>query len=206
LIDAFSRVNARVFARSGNGEDRVSAGTSLTAAVVFGGNAYMAHVGRTRAYLERDGGLAALTADDEIDRRSWLRPRGNVPTEAFAGHVLTRSLGTQPTLDPSVGTFRLMHGDVLILATSVFHAVPANDITRALNAESATDVAQRLLQAPAVREAYEGGTVVVGRALTASSWQYERQESGVADHPARLIAVLALVFVLTGLLLEHSFW
>lgn len=206
LTDALSQVNAHIFARSGNGADRVGAGTSLTAALTAGGTAMVAHVGRTRAYVQRDDRLLPLTADDEIDNSHWLQPRTNVPTEALARHLLTRSLGTQPTLEMSVGAFRLLHGDVLILATSVFHAIAGDPIRHAArNGESSEDIVQRLLQTPSVQAARESGTVVVARALAAASPQNEGSDAGIVYRPAELGVAVALLVLLVGLLLG-KFW
>jgi len=190
LIAAFSNANARVFAHSGSDDDHVASGTSLTAALIVGDRAHIAHVGRTRAYLGRDGAISPLTADDELDRDSWLRTRSTVPTDALIGHLLTRTLGTQPTLDATVGSVRLMHGDALVLATGVFHEhVSEGEIVYALRAgESSESVAQRLLGLCAARES-RGGAVIVGRALTEPA----RAEGGPAPGAALRRATAALV-------------
>lgn len=167
LIAALSTANARVFAHSGSHEDYVASGTSLTAALIVGDRAHIAHVGRTRAYLGRDSSLMPLTSDDELRGESW-EPRGNVPTDALTGHVLTRTLGTQPTLDASVSNVRLMHGDALVFATAAFHqTITEEEIAYALRStDSSESVTQRLLDVGRMRPGSFAGTVIVGRALT----------------------------------------
>jgi protein phosphatase len=153
LSAAFSAANARVYAHSGSTDDYVASGTSLTAALIVGDHAFVGHVGATRAYLGREGALTALTTDDALGE-SNLR-------------LLTRSLGTQPTLTPSLDHIRLMHGDALVLSSGALHELLNDDeIADALRASaSSEDVTARLLAIAGIRG--EGaGTVIVGRALT----------------------------------------
>jgi PPM family protein phosphatase len=171
LLAAFASANARVFAHSGSDDDFVASGSSLSAALIVGDRAHIAHVGATRAYLSRDGSLMPLTTDDDLGGRAWVSAWTTVPTEALAGHVLTRTLGTQATLDATVTNVRLMHGDALVLATGAFHkSITEEEIAYALRAtESSESVTQRLLEAAGMRGAAFGGTVIVGRSLTDAS-------------------------------------
>jgi PPM family protein phosphatase len=207
LIAAFSNANARVFARSGSNDDHVASGTSLTAALIVGDRAHIAHVGRTRAYLGRDGALSPLTTDDELDRNGWLRPRSNAPTDALAGHLLTRTLGTQPTLDATVGSVRLMHGDALVLATAAFHEnVAESEVVFALrSADTSESVAQRLLALCAAREARNGGTIIIGRALTDPGTSTERSHGSVAMRRATAALVVLVMLSMLATALVHAF-
>ena len=168
LLSAFASANARVFAHSGSHDDYVASGSSISAALIVGDRAHIAHVGATRAYLGRDGSLMALTSDDELTGDGWMPVWTTVPTEALTGHVLTRTLGTQATLDATVTNVRLMHGDALVLATGGFHkSITEEEIAHALRTtDSSESVTQRLLEAGSLRGANFGGTVIVGRALT----------------------------------------
>jgi protein phosphatase len=152
LAAAFSAANARVFAHSGSTDDFVASGTSLTAALIVGDHAFVGHVGATRAYLGRAGALSTLTTADAIGEGS-LR-------------LLTRSLGTQPTLEPALSHVRLMHGDALVLSSGALHELLDDDeIAEALRASvSSEDVTSRLLAIAGIRGA-GAGTVIVGRAF-----------------------------------------
>jgi protein phosphatase len=203
LIAAFSNANARVFAQSGSDDDHVASGTSLTAALIVGDRAHIAHVGRTRAYLGRDGALSPLTSDDEIDRDGWLRPRSSAPTDALTGHLLTRTLGTQPTLDATVGSVRLMHGDALLLTTGAFHeSLSTSEMAYALRAGDTSEaVAQRLLEIAGAREGRGGGTVIVGRSLTdTTATPRERGSSTLRRALAALLAFALISLLATALL------
>jgi serine/threonine protein phosphatase PrpC len=152
LSAAFSAANARVYAHSGSTDDYVASGTSLTAALIVGDHAFVGHVGATRAYLGRDGALTTLTTDDAV---------GDGPMR-----LLTRTLGTQPTLDPALAHLRLMHGDALVLSSGALHELLDDDeIADALRASaSSEDVTARLLAIAGIR-GDGAGTVIVGRAF-----------------------------------------
>jgi protein phosphatase len=201
LLSAFASANARVFAHSGSHDDYVASGASLSAALIVGDRAHIAHVGATRAYLGRDGSLMALTTDDELGGDGWTPTRTNVPTEALIGNLLTRTLGTQATLDATVTNVRLMHGDALILATAAFHkSITDEEISHALRTtDSSESVTQRLLEMGNLRGAAFGGTVIVGRSLTDVS-------PPASAHPARRMraAAIALTVIVIASLIAGS--
>ena len=79
LLAALDHANARLFAQSGSHEDFVGSGASLTAVLIVGHHAFIAHVGDARAYLLRLGHLETLTADDAMFAR-----RGGTECENLA--------------------------------------------------------------------------------------------------------------------------
>jgi protein phosphatase len=182
LAAAFSAANARVYAHSGSTDDFVASGTSLTAALIVGDHAFVGHVGATRAYLGREGALSALTTDDTLGEAN-LR-------------LLTRSLGTQPTLTPSLDHIRLMHGDALVLSSGALHELLDDDeIADALRASvSSEDVTARLLAIAGIRG--EGaGTVIVGRALTDFPSTHAGRRPPVRECVICLLAMIAATIV-----------
>ncbi len=103
LAAAVERVNADVYARSAAHEDYVPATASLTAAVVIGHRAIVAHAGTTVAMLARTSCIVGLTAEDAVG-------------EPDAARIVLRSIGAQARLEPSIRTVALETGDALILA------------------------------------------------------------------------------------------
>jgi PPM family protein phosphatase len=179
LSNAFSAANARIFAHSGSTDDYVASGTSLTAALIVGDHAFVGHVGATRAYLGRDGTLSSLTSDDAV---------GDGPLR-----LLTRTLGTQATLEPAVVHLRLMHGDALVLSSGALHELLDDDeIADALRVSaSSEDVTARLLAIAGIRG--EGaGTVIVGRAFN------EVAPEGTGRRPPTRDAAIALTAMLVA--------
>ena len=182
LAAAFAAANARVYAHSGSTDDFVASGSSLTAALIVGDHAFVGHVGGTRAYLGRDGALTALTTDDALGE-GRLR-------------LLTRTVGTQPSLEPSLSHLRLMHGDALVLSSGALHELLADDeIADALTASaSSEDVTARLLAIAGIRG--EGaGTVIVGRAFHELSGEPVRPRPPVREALVALVAMLAATVI-----------
>lgn len=102
LSSAFGRVNEEIHGRTASHDDYVTAGCSLTAALLIDDRAYLAHVGSSAAYLSRDGYVVSLTKNDAFDGST-------LP-------VLVRAIGAAPSLEVSLCTFTLNDGDALVLA------------------------------------------------------------------------------------------
>lgn len=101
LLGVLSRVNGELFSRSAAHDDYVTAGCSLTAALVVSGHAYVIHTGGTAAYLAHKGDVSALTSEDGLDDAAAV--------------LLSRALGTTSSLDVSVSSVHVDSGDVMIL-------------------------------------------------------------------------------------------
>jgi protein phosphatase len=202
LIAALSGANARVYAHSGSTDDFVASGTSLSVALIAGDRAHIAHVGRTRAYLCRDEALVALTCDDQLTGDGWSAPWGNAPTDAMTAHVLTRTLGAQPTLDATVTNVRLLPGDALVLTTGAFaSAIGDDEIAATLRSTNSSEsVTQRLLDAGRSRAAF-AGTVIVGRALTEPA----PSDGGGAGFNVRAAALALTILVVCSLIAAAFF-
>jgi protein phosphatase len=190
LAAAFDAANARVYAHSGSTDDFVASGTSLTAALIVGDHAFVGHVGATRAYLGRDATLSQLTVDDAVGNGS-LR-------------LLTRALGTQPTLEPALASLRLMHADALVLSSGAVHELLDQDeIADALRVSVSSEAATARLLAIAGIRGEGAGTVIVGRALTESP----RDRATVRRPPVRetaLLLIVMLIATIVAILMLHG--
>jgi serine/threonine protein phosphatase PrpC len=101
VLGALARVNGDLFARSASHADYVTAGCSITLAVIVRGYACVIHTGGTAAYLAHQGEVSVLTGDDTL-------------SEA-ANELLGRALGASSSLDVSVSSVTFDAGDVMIL-------------------------------------------------------------------------------------------
>jgi protein phosphatase len=95
-------------------------GTTLTAAALVGDHtARLGHVGDSRAYLMRDGGVTQVTDDhslvEQLVREGRLRP------EEAAHHpqraIITRALGVDPEVEVDTYEIDLRPGDRLLLCS-----------------------------------------------------------------------------------------
>lgn len=165
LTTAFRHINAEVrawVARSPN-----PAGTTLTAAVVHNWNAYIAHVGDSRAYLFRQGILQQLT-QDHMQRQ----PAELATVVAMEQHeppplrdVLTRAIGKADGIEPQVFAVPLTPGDKLLLTSDgLTNTLPAHEIMTVLTGN--TSYAAELLVRRAIEmEAKDNITAAVVECL-----------------------------------------
>jgi len=111
--------NAKLYQASIEGSLPDGMGTTVTAAGLIGDNLHIAHVGDTRAYLIRNGQISQLTRD-----HSWVAEQvelGVISKEQAEQHpdrnILTRAVGTDPTVEVDVYTTNIQDGDILLLCS-----------------------------------------------------------------------------------------
>jgi protein phosphatase len=195
ILSAFASANARVYAQTGSHEDYVSGGTSVTAILIAGARAIVGHVGESRAYLRRDGEMRSLTEDDAL---AFAEPRssGNViPAEAPALSLLTRTLGTQPTLEASILELTLAAGDALLLCTDGVHRHVGQELMmNALHVQASGEAVATILGAARVGGNTDGATVVIARII-------DNHDDALLQHEplqGRLKAALAIAAVMVA--------
>lgn len=164
--------------------ERRGMGTTVTALrFLEGGQALLVHVGDSRAYRLRDGGLRRLTRD-----HTWVQEqldRGLISEAGARRHpassVLTRALGTEPRVEPDLVEVDWRPGDVFLLCSDgLTGPVEEGDIARALRDSPDPESAAAEL----VRLANQGGgpdnvTAVVVRVAT------EPTSEAAGPRPAR---------------------
>lgn len=106
LADALHRAHEAIVADISRSPERAGMGTTAVLALVGDGadEAWVAHVGDSRAYLAREGRLHQVTDDH----------RSGGP---FGGGRITQALGTSDAIDPDVVRLELQTGDRLMLCT-----------------------------------------------------------------------------------------
>jgi len=111
--------NQRIHELSRAEHERAGMGTTLTAALLDHGEVAIAHVGDSRAYLFRDGGLTRLTQDHSLVQE--LVRRGKLTEEQAEEHpqrsIITRALGPEPSVEVDTWTYPVRDRDVLLLCS-----------------------------------------------------------------------------------------
>ncbi len=145
LAAAFIRANQIVT------EQAPEAGTTLTAAVLMGNQAYLAHVGDSRAYLYNEGQLQQITQDHSLVAR--LVELGQATAEEALTHpqrnVLYRALGQTGALEVDTYLQSLPKDGYLLMCTDGLWGMVADDeMTRILSsAASPEDAVNKLINA-----------------------------------------------------------
>jgi PPM family protein phosphatase len=94
-------------------------GATMTAALIYGGRAYLGHVGDSRGYLLRDGRAEQVTKDQSLVQ--VLIDAGQL-TETQASHspqrhIILQALGAQDEVEPETGEIVLLGGDHIVLCS-----------------------------------------------------------------------------------------
>jgi protein phosphatase len=138
---AFKEANRVIIEKSRGDVSLHGMGTTCTALVFRGGEAYLAHVGDSRAYRFRGGNLEQLTEDHSLvgemvrsgilsDEDARFHPRRN---------VITRSIGTHEDLlvDLSAKPLILANEDVFVLCSDgLTSLVTESDLRDALGSNA----------------------------------------------------------------------
>jgi protein phosphatase len=139
LREAIEDANEAVFAKSLTDNSLRGMGTTLTVGTLVAGNTLLlGHVGDSRAYLLHDGELRQVTVDHSLVEE--LVQEGRLTADEAAVHpqrsIITRSIGTDPTVTVDVYPVELTPGDRLVLCSDgLTDMVHTDDIAATLRRE-----------------------------------------------------------------------
>jgi PPM family protein phosphatase len=165
LREGLEKADSKLIEEAKNDPALAGMGTTLTALSILGAEAFIVHVGDSRAYLFRDGKLEQLTRDhtvvQELVRQGLIFPE-EARTHRLR-HVLTNVIGGKPGVEGEVVKLRLADGDRLLLCTDGLHG-PVSDeqIAEILRKNpDAEDACEALIDATLDRGARDNVTAVV---------------------------------------------
>ncbi|MDD4238912.1 MAG: Stp1/IreP family PP2C-type Ser/Thr phosphatase [Desulfotomaculaceae bacterium] len=119
LIAAVQEANRKIFELASRNQQWAGMGTTITACLKREKVIYIAQVGDSRAYLLRENLIVQLTEDHSLVRE--LVRNGGLTEEQALHHpqrnVLTRALGTAPSLNVDIYHHEISPGDLLLLCT-----------------------------------------------------------------------------------------
>jgi protein phosphatase len=150
ITQRFRQVNAALKEEAELNRSMAGMGTTLTAALSFGATLLIGHIGDSRAYVMRANKLHQMTSDDTLDQALINAGLAEPDTDATKAvrHVLTAALGAATDRpDPQVVSFKLSHGDQLLLCTDgLTEMVSSEKIASVLSkANSAQDACKSLI-------------------------------------------------------------
>ncbi len=146
LRETIEAANRRIHDLARADASRAGMGTTITAAIVDAGKEEVAigHVGDSRAYRLRRGGLERLTRDHSLVEE--MRRKGQITDAQAEEHpqrsIITRALGPEPEVEVDVQTVPAAPGDVFLLCS--------DGLTTMVDEER---IAAVLSEAPSMREA-----------------------------------------------------
>lgn len=177
LVAAAQAANQAVFARAIERVEESGMGTTLTAVFVDSARGRFVHVGDSRAYRLRDGGLELLSDDHSLVGE--MVREGKLTRDEAAVHphrsILSRALGTEAEVEVDEFTADLHAGDVLLLCSDGLSGeVPDDALRDLLAADDPAEAARDLIAAARDAGGHDNITAVVIRLL-------DGDEPSVAD-------------------------
>jgi protein phosphatase len=166
LRRAFEQANRAVHAAAQDDEHLRGMGTTCTALVVRGTEAFTAHVGDSRLYLLRGGTFRQLSEDHSLVAEML---RGGLLTEEDARHhedrnVITRALGLHPTVKVALSgkPLAIREGDRFVLCSDGLHdLVEHREIADIVRHASPHEASTRLIDLANARGGHDNITVGV---------------------------------------------
>lgn len=115
--------------------------TTLALVQLHRNNAYVAHVGDSRIYRWHANGLTRITCDHSLVNA--LCEQGALTASQARHspqrHVITRAIGAEPSVDPSIASVAIAAGDMLLLCTDgLTNMVTDDQIATCLRREKET--------------------------------------------------------------------
>ncbi len=165
LKTAIRLANQKILDTISQKKDLEGMGTTLVGAMVNEGRAYVGHVGDSRAYLIREGGIRQLTSD-----HSWVNEqvklgflsRSDASRHPFR-NVVTRALGSREDVTVDVAEEPLHEGDYLLLCSDGLNTMLDDDSIVQVIVQHGDDVdaAARALVAKANENGGEDNITVI---------------------------------------------
>lgn len=169
LRAATREANHRVFEEAENRPEYYGMGTTVSALVLHGNNAYIAHVGDSRVYLSRKGEpLHQITHDHSLVAEQ-LRS-GLISEEEARDHslknLITRAVGTKEDVKVDLLTFPVKEKDTLLLCSDGLCGVVEDDaIHEAMGIENLQGASRVLVGKALQKGGPDNITVVLVRML-----------------------------------------
>lgn len=164
LVRAYKAANRLIYDEAQSDPAKAGMGTTLVAAVIVGRKVYIANVGDSRAYLIGQGGISQITED-----HSWVQEQiraGLLTREQARLHpqrnVVTRALGSKPSVEIDLFEGYLADGDALLLCSDGMSGLVEDwEIEAIVREQSAQDAARSLVAKANERGGADNITVLI---------------------------------------------
>jgi protein phosphatase len=159
--------NTMIFEKGREFPKNAGMGTTVVAALMDGKSLTVAHVGDSRLYLWRNGGLSQLTEDHSLVGEQVKRGQITAAEAARSNlqNILTRALGAEGDVQVDVADHPLLPGDLVLLATDGLSKMVTDDeVARTIEADPEPQaVVDALIAKARAAGGVDNVTVVVAR-------------------------------------------
>jgi serine/threonine protein phosphatase PrpC len=174
LASAFKKANRKVFDSAAETELK-GMGTTLTAALVIGGELFVAHIGDSRCYVINNRETIQVTKDHSVVQQ--LMDEGSITPEEARRHPrrneITRVLGYSRSITPDTHYVKLYAGDNILLCSDGLCGVltPAEISQTVINAADPDQACTDLTSQANLAGGPDNISVIVVRPDNLPSWQ-----------------------------------
>ena len=156
----------RIFEKAQEEPEYRGMGTTCIALWLDSGNAFLGHVGDSRAYCVREGRIEQLTEDHSLVNEKIKA--GLLTPEQARGHklknIITRSLGYNEDVEIDVSVRALRRGDHFVMCSDgLSNLVAAGEIGEIVLESGPQEAARRLIDLACERGGDDNVTVLIAR-------------------------------------------
>lgn len=147
LLSAVERACATIFKAAQSDPALQGMGTTVTALLLRGSSAFIAHVGDSRCYLLRRGAIEQLSNDHSLVNEQ-LKAGAITPEEARTSrfrNIITRSVGFEEQVKVDLGGLEVQEGDRLVVCCDGLSNLVQDEEIRDVVAANPVEEAPRLL-------------------------------------------------------------
>jgi serine/threonine protein phosphatase PrpC len=151
LENAAQQAGVAIFERGQKESEKRGMGTTLSALLLLGERAFIAHVGDSRVYMVRQNQTVQLTEDhslvNELIRHGKVT-RESLATSPYASYknAVTRALGVYETTQIDTIDLEVLPGDQFLICSDGLHGyLKENDVTSFLGTDHVTAIPQKLV-------------------------------------------------------------
>jgi serine/threonine protein phosphatase PrpC len=165
---AVSLANARIVEQAREHPELSGMGTTLTALLFSGTSAHLIHIGDSRAYLLRSGGLRQLSDDHTFvaeQVKAGIMTSEDARRSVYR-HVITRGLGIDGVSEPNLHSVTVKTGDIYLLCSDgLTEMVEDQEIAKILRNAEPREAVRSLINAANMAGGVDNITAVVVKVL-----------------------------------------
>lgn len=163
LRTAISSANLEIFSKANSTEEYKGMGTTVVAALIQDGVAYISHVGDSRAYLLKNDGITQITRDHSVVQD--LIEGGHLTADEARFHpkknVITRAVGTLQDVLVDFDELKIGDGTILICTDGLTNMLTDEEIYTIFSQNELEDVPKVLIDSANEKTSNDNVTVVL---------------------------------------------
>jgi PPM family protein phosphatase len=125
---AIKETNFRIYTLSKSNENFYGMGTTLCCLFLHSTIAIFAHIGDSRIYQYQNNNLIQLTKDHSLINK--LKDQNKNYISSYHKNIITKAIGTHPTIAPSIGKISFVKNNVFLMCTDGLSDYIPNEVIK----------------------------------------------------------------------------